>query len=171
MEHSARMYLPHRNQPMYPPFEFHGYPLMRPSRNGFLPAPVRPSVVEQRQLRERRPVLTINSFSLPPKASGDLVCNDFFSFLEQKAKPMSELNPFASEFSLVKHNRQQLVSAPTQPTSAYKVIFDDLIESSLQSIDAIKKASKYVLASLDALSSTLTSSAQSRRRTSCCHTM
>jgi len=71
---------------------------------------------------------------------------------------MPELNPFAHEFSF-NHNNKTLTndSSPTTTTngiehqinqqdpSTFRLLFDNLIEKSLESIDAIKKSSKYHL--------------------------
>ncbi len=104
--------------------------------NGLLPMPL---MERNRQVKNRYH----NSFSMPYEGRYDTNSNDFLTFIEQKTKPTSELNPFANEFSLTKNN--QLVSTNTnEKHSSYKLIFDDLIEQSLQSIEAIKKASKYV---------------------------
>ena len=65
------------------------------------------------------------------------------TFIEQKTRPMSDLNPFANEFSLPKNN--QLVLNEWKTTFVEKkLMFDELIQKSLQSIDAIKNASKYI---------------------------
>ena len=67
---------------------------------------------------------------------------DFLTFIEQKTQTTSELNPYANEFSLGKNSSNPFVLAKHEKISSYKLIFDDLIEKSLQSIDAIQKASK-----------------------------
>jgi hypothetical protein len=106
--------------------------------NGLLPTPLM-----ERNRAEYKPLISKNSFSIPYEGRYDINSNDFLTFIEQKTKPISELNPFANEFSLTKNN--QIVSMNiNEKNSSYKLIFDDLIEQSLQSIDAIKKASKYI---------------------------
>ena len=78
-------------------------------------------------------------FENQPKIQSD----DFLSFLENKAKPMSELNPFATEFSLPKTPPEPTVdTTPTKDSLSYRLIFNDLVEKSLQSIDVITKAAK-----------------------------
>jgi hypothetical protein len=88
---------------------------------------------------EYKPLIPKNSFSIPHEGRYDMNSNDFLTFIEQKTRPMSDLNPFANEFSLPKNN--QLV--PTNIREK-KLMFDELIQKSLQSIDAIKNASKYI---------------------------
>ncbi|CAF2132156.1 unnamed protein product [Rotaria magnacalcarata] len=65
------------------------------------------------------------------------------TFSKQITKPISNLNPFANEFSFVKNNNQ-ILSVCTEKDLSYKTIVDNLIEQSLQSIEAIKKASKKI---------------------------
>jgi hypothetical protein len=114
--------------------------------NGLLPIP---SIEGNKNLNihEYKPIipknLLTNSSSTSFRISQDEK-NDFLTFIEQKSKPISELNPFANEFSLVKNTNNQIVSMNNEKSSSYKLIFDDLIEQSLQSIEAIKKASKYI---------------------------
>jgi len=82
--------------------------------------------------------------------------DDFLTFIEQKTKTtssMPELNPFANEFSFV--NNKTLTNDSSITTngidhhtdsdnhSSYRLLFDNLIEKSLESIEAIKKSTKY----------------------------
>ncbi len=118
--------------------------------NGLLPIP---STERNKYLNigEIRPLMSKNlmnyspSFLMSHEMKNDLHSNDFLTFIEQKTKPISsELNPFANEFSFVKKNTHSNNQIITTNNSAYRLIFDDLIEQSLQSIEAIKKASKYI---------------------------
>jgi hypothetical protein len=144
---------------VYPNFGFNYnqyFASFGPNSNGLLPMPTRtllPPLMEQHtnlNIREfkPRPAKTHSSsvtFPIGHKEKNDIDSNDFLTFIEQKAKPISELNPFANEFSLIKNNNNQIVPPTNETSSSYKLIFDDLIEQSLQSIEAIKKASKYNL--------------------------
>ncbi len=119
-----------------------------PNSNVLLPLP---SIEQNRHLniREYKPIIpknlsTNSSFLMSHQEKNDINSNDFLSFIEQKTKSTSELNPFANEFSLVKNDNNQIVTTNEEKTSSYRLIFDDLIEQSLQSIEAIKKASKYI---------------------------
>ena len=81
--------------------------------------------------------------------------DDFLTFIEQKTKKtttMPELNPFANEFSFV-HNKtvtkDSLIptntidyNATNKNQSSYRLLFDNLIEKSLESIEAIKTSRK-----------------------------
>jgi len=126
------------------------YASFYPNPNGLLPIP---SIERNNHLniREYRPIVQRNllknssspAFLMSHEEKNDINSNDFLKFIEQKTKPISELNPFANEFSLVKNN-QILTTINEEKCSSYKLIFDDLIEQSLQSIEAIKKASKYI---------------------------
>ncbi|CAF3425053.1 unnamed protein product [Rotaria sp. Silwood1] len=118
--------------------------------NGLLPTPSQalvPRSLEQNKnlnIREnKRVVPKSNSSLLSHEKAKDIDSNGFLTFIEQKTKPLSDLNPFANEFSFVKNNNQ-IVTTSIENNSSYKLIFDDLIEQSLQSIEAIKKASKKV---------------------------
>ncbi len=120
--------------------------------NGLLPIP---SIERDNRLniREYRPIVPKNfltnssstAFLMSHEEKNNINPNDFLTFIEQKTKPtISELNPFANEFSLVKNNQIVTNTINEEKYSSYKLIFDDLIEQSLQSIEAIKKASKYI---------------------------
>ena len=97
-------------------------------------------------------------------SNSDNLQDDFLTFLEQKTKTSTtkfpELNPFASEFSFVntraptdalqlgtngiddhRHSPPpSTTSAETQ--SSYRLLFDNLIEKSLESIEAFKRSTK-----------------------------
>ncbi|UJR23676.1 hypothetical protein I4U23_026659 [Adineta vaga] len=139
-QQTYRTTMPHPNFPYnYHPY----YPSICPNSNGLLPTPpprtLLPPSIEQNpnlNLREcRRSLVSKDACVQFPKEK-----NDFMTFIEQKTRPISELNPFANEFSL----NNQIIAIPKRTNSSYKLIFDDLIQQSLQSIDAIKKASKTV---------------------------
>jgi len=81
--------------------------------------------------------------------------DDFLTFIEQKTKTtttMPELNPFANEFSFA--NNKTLTEDKSITTngidhhtdnenqSSYRLLIDNLIEKSLESIEAIKKSTK-----------------------------
>ena len=136
---------PYGNQPVFGPNMHPNYPFnynpyystFCPNPNGLLPAPppppprplMAPPIANKPNVNLREPPRPLLSFGR----------NDFMSFIEQKTKPISELNPFANEFS----TNNQNIPIPKETNSSYQLIFDNLIEQSLQSIDAIKKASKY----------------------------
>ncbi|CAF1533541.1 unnamed protein product [Adineta ricciae] len=135
---------PYGNQPafgsnMHPnyPFNYNPYyPTFCPNPNGLLPVPPPPRPLMAPPIANK-PNVNLRELPRPLLSFGR---NDFMSFIEQKTKPISELNPFANEFS----SSNQIVSIPKETNSSYQLIFDNLIEQSLQSIDAIKKASKTV---------------------------
>ena len=118
--------------------------------NGLLPTPL---MTRNRPLnhREYKPLmpkgLLNNPFpTIAPvsyKERHDIDRNHLLTFIQQKSQPLSELNPFANEFSVIKNANHQSVGVHNEKTSSYRLIFDDLIEHSLQSIEAIKKASRY----------------------------
>ncbi|CAF0731817.1 unnamed protein product [Rotaria sp. Silwood1] len=81
--------------------------------------------------------------------------DDFLTFIEQKTKTktkMPELNPFANEFCF--GNNKNLTTdsliitngidhnTNNENQSSYRLLFDNLIEKSLESIEAIKKSRK-----------------------------
>ena len=124
--------------------------------DGLLPAPLmaRNKSLNHREYQPLMPKSLLNnscsnfSSPVPYKERHDIDRNHFLTFLEQKSKPMSELNPFANEFSLAKNANNQSIIVNNEKSSSYRLIFDDLIEHSLQSIDAIKKASKYNISTI-----------------------
>jgi hypothetical protein len=84
-----------------------------------------------------------SSSLIPYEKKPEIDSNDFLTFIEQKSKPITELNPFANEFSISKNNSENsMIPTSYENMSSYRLIFDHLIEQSLQSIEAIKKASK-----------------------------
>ena len=68
---------------------------------------------------------------------------------EQKMKPMYELNPFATEFSFANIDKcdQERTLNAKETISSCRSIINDLIDKSLQSMDAIERASKYTFSS------------------------
>lgn len=100
--------------------------------NGLLPTPNRPGELVP------KPLLSTLPYGPRPVNT----CTDFLTFIEQKTRATSELNPYANEFSLGRNSSNPFVSNRSEKIASYKLIFDDLIEKSLQSIDAIEKASK-----------------------------
>ncbi|CAF3658485.1 unnamed protein product [Rotaria sordida] len=82
--------------------------------------------------------------------------DDFLTFIEQKTKTktkMPELNPFANEFCFVDNktitkdssiitNGIDHHNTNNENQSSYRLLFDNLIEKSLESIEAIKKSRK-----------------------------
>ncbi|CAF2416339.1 unnamed protein product [Rotaria sp. Silwood2] len=119
--------------------------------NGLLSTPSQtliPRPIEQNKnlnIRENKRIMPKNNLSLPSdEKTNDIDSNDFLTFIEQKTKPISDLNPFANEFSLVTNKNNQMVATNNENNPTYKLIFNDLIAQSLQSIEAIKKASKRV---------------------------
>lgn len=110
--------------------------------NGLLPTPI----IERNNIPKPLMPKTFVTNSqpkpclMPYEEKKNINSDDFLTFIEQKAKPLSELNPFANEFSLVKTTKK----TTEENTSSCRLIFDNLIEQSLQSIEAIKKASKYI---------------------------
>jgi hypothetical protein len=115
--------------------------------NGLLPTPTQisiPSGNKNLNTRECKSLILKNSMtnSASPQDKKETGSEDFLTFIEQKTKRQSELNPFANEFSFVKTPSQQTINNNNENMSSYKLIFDDLIEKSLQSIEAIKKSSK-----------------------------
>ncbi|CAF0933262.1 unnamed protein product [Adineta ricciae] len=103
---------------------------------------------------------------LPPRSmssNSDNLQDDFLTFLEQKTKKSTtkfpELNPFASEFSFVNtrtptnalllesngihdHRHSPPSTTPAETQSSYRLLFDNLIEKSLESIEAFKRSTK-----------------------------
>jgi hypothetical protein len=126
-----------------------------PNPNGLLPTPPRALMLPPTErnknlnMRENKPIMGKNSLPtsslMTYEKKNNINPNDFLTFIEQKSKPISELNPFANEFSVPKNNHHQIVPANNENSSSYRLIFDHLIEQSLQSIEAIKNASKYIL--------------------------
>ncbi|CAF0899156.1 unnamed protein product [Rotaria sordida] len=122
--------------------------------NGLLPTPSQPLMplsIEQnknknKNIRENKQIMSKNNLIvLSHEKKNNIDSNNFLTFIEQKTKSISDLNPCANEFSLVKNNNNnQVVTTSNENNSSYKLIFDDLIKQSLQSIEAIKKASKGV---------------------------
>jgi len=110
-----------------------------PTGNGLLPTP------KLQPLMNNPPVPLVPP-PPPPMIKAREQEDDFLSFIKQKSRPISDLNPFANEFSLMttaQPSNRQIIPANNSINPAYKLVFDDLIEQSLQSIDAIKKASQY----------------------------
>ena len=112
--------------------------------NGLLPTPFIPTnrSLNSRECKEFLPTnLLPNSFPMPYGPTSSKNSKDFLTFLEQKSQPIPGLNPFANEFSLGTTPPNGFPSSQQEKPSSYKLIFDDLIEKSLKSIDAIEKAS------------------------------
>lgn len=98
--------------------------------------------------------LPLSTSSTIQEIDADNPQDDFLTFIEQKTKTigMPELNPLANEFSF--ENSQTLINDSPVTTngihhqqeqdnqSSYRVLFDNLIEKSLESIEAIKKSQK-----------------------------
>ena len=85
----------------------------------------------------------------------DHLPDDFLTFIEQKTSGMTiapELNPFANEFSFVNHKTPVKGALITnndidhdvidENQSSYRLLFDNLIQKSLESIEAIKECRK-----------------------------
>ena len=106
------------------------------------------------------PVLP-TSTSFVQEVDSDNPQDDFLTFIEQKTRTpiasatmMPELNPCAHEFSFANNRTLTNDSPPTtnginhqHPTNheaqpSYQTLFNDLIEKSLESIDALKKTTK-----------------------------
>ena len=165
------MYLPYGTMPatgqtFYGPpictnmgYPFNPYqPPFYPRSNGLLPNPTqgfiqsRPSIatpIDKNPTSNVRsvqsmptscPLSSLRSLMAQKKNERKVESIRFSTFLQEENKSSSELNPFASEFSLGKSDLE--VSQPagqSAPTS--KIILNDLVEQSLQSIE---KASKSV---------------------------
>ncbi|CAF2748841.1 unnamed protein product [Rotaria sp. Silwood2] len=84
--------------------------------------------------------------------------DDFLTFIEQKTKTntkIPELNPFANEFCFINNKIPTKDSSiitngidhntNNENQSSYRLLFDNLIEKSLESIEAIKKSRKKTL--------------------------
>ena len=99
--------------------------------------------------------LPLSTSSVIQEVDADNLQDDFLTFIEQKTKTsivMPELNPLANEFSF--ENSQTLTKDSPITTngldhpseqdnqSSYRLLFDNLIEKSLESIEAIKKSQK-----------------------------
>lgn len=107
-------------------------------------------------LESEQNLLPHSTSSFIQEIDSDNLEDDFLTFIEQKTKTptiMPELNPLASEFSF--ENSQTTAQDSTITTngtdhhqqdqekeSSYRVLFDNLIEKSLESIEAIKKSRK-----------------------------
>lgn len=115
-------------------------PVFFSNPNGLLPTSNRPLTNRECKELVPQPLLT-SSFPIYGSRQTNN-STDFLTFIEQKTQGTSELNPYANEFSLGKNSSNPFVSSKHEKISSYKLIFDDLIEKSLQSIDAIQKASK-----------------------------
>ncbi|CAF1517197.1 unnamed protein product [Adineta steineri] len=151
------MHFSYPNQHLYRPAMFPNYainyspyyPSFYPNSDGLLPTPPRQLMVHplEKNLRDCKVNLPNNSFIKFSNENNNIDSNNFLTFIEQKTKPISELNPFANEFSVVKNNNNnnnQIITANKENNSSYKLIYDDLIEQSLQYIETMKKASKTV---------------------------
>lgn len=135
------------------------------NQNGLLPIPsqtlIPPLIERNKSIKSHEsqriiPKIPISHVPIPSshkihEEKKDNNSNDFLTFIEKKAKSKSDLNPFANEFSAIKNNvsnattnTDEIVVMNYESNSSYKGIFDDLIEQSLQSIEAIKNASKYI---------------------------
>ncbi|UJR25214.1 hypothetical protein I4U23_006566 [Adineta vaga] len=103
---------------------------------------------------DQHPSRSISSTSVQ-EIDSDSLQDDFLTFIEQKTKTtaMPELNPFASEFSFVNSktlsnelpittNGIDHLPVSNENQSSYRLLFDNLIEKSLESIEAIKKSAK-----------------------------
>lgn len=107
-------------------------------------------------LESEQNLLAQSTSSFLREIDSDNPDDDFLTFIEQKTKTtitMPELNPLASEFSFENsltpaqnpaittnggnHHQQHPENQP-----AYRVSLDNLIEKSLESIEAIKKSRK-----------------------------
>ncbi len=99
--------------------------------------------------------LPLSSSSSRQEFDSDNPQDDFLTFIEQKTKTtttMPELNPFANEFSFINDKTLTKDSSITtngidhntvdENHSSYRLLFDNLIEKSLESIEAIKKSTK-----------------------------
>ncbi len=98
----------------------------------------------------------IPSSSSAQEIDSDNPNDDFLTFIEQKTKKtIPELNPFANEFSFI-NNKTLTNELPIttngidhhhhlnneNQSSSYRLLFDNLIEKSLESIEAIKQSKK-----------------------------
>ena len=102
--------------------------------------------------------MSVNS-SILPRLSGSIAdspnpvclnlieqknCNNLTKLPQENIKKISELNPCASEFSSgsnsLKSSKESTENNKDQ--SSYRSIFNELIDKSLQSIEAIKNASR-----------------------------
>ena len=144
--------------PYQPPFYPKSHGLLPTPTQGFIPS--RPLIAT---LMDKSPTVDVRSIpTLPLKSplsalqslmaqenERKIETSDASPLLQEKNKSNSELNPFASEFSLGKSDpevpQSTIESAPT-----FKLILNELVEKSLQSIEAIGRASRSV--SLDCCS-------------------
>lgn len=122
-----------------PKSNFNGF-LSRPNShcNGLLPI----STMEKNKISPLMSKNFVTNLPLPSSLMSNEEkdrknSNDFLTFIEEKTKPVSELNPFANEFSLVQNTK-----ITNEDISSHRLILDNLIEKSIQSIEAIKNASK-----------------------------
>ncbi|CAF1099857.1 unnamed protein product [Adineta steineri] len=114
-------------------------------------------------IRPHLPPTSASSSSLAQEIDSDNnSTDDFLTFIEQKTKTttaaattkMPELNPFANEFSFASNKTLTNDSSITtngidnhtsnENHSSYRLLFDNLIEKSLESIEVFKQSTKKV---------------------------